>query len=104
MTFTVPEPVKVPAPEITSAAAGVNTAEELTVIVPATAKFPAEVTVAPEAIVKLKKVGAPAIEREEPLFMVMVPAVGAKAALVVSTPVTVAVVEAVIVAEIFRPL
>ena len=81
VTCAVPEPVKVPAPEMTSPAAGVKTLEVPKVIVPATAKPPPEeVTVAPEAIAKLLKVIAVALEFtiELLLFIVIVPPVGAK--------------------------
>jgi hypothetical protein len=52
--------VRVPAPEIIPVAAGVNTLVDPTVIVPATPKPPPIVaTVAPVAVVKLKKVSVP---------------------------------------------
>ena len=77
---------------------------ELFVKVPAIEKFDVVVTVAPEAIVKLKNVGAlPEVAIDDPVFMVIVPAVGAKAAVVVSTPPTAAVVLAVMAAEILSP-
>lgn len=44
-TFTVPEPVNVPAPEITFPDAGVKVEPELTVKVPVTAKLPLPVRV-----------------------------------------------------------
>ena len=77
VTFTVPVPVNAPAPDITSAAAGLNTpVESAKVIVPATAKPPPlEVTVAPVATVKLFKViaVAPEFTIELLLFIVTVP-------------------------------
>ena len=59
------------------AADAVKLPVELLVKVPSILKFDAVVTVPAEAIVKLKKVGAlPEVVIEEPLFRVMVPAVG----------------------------
>jgi len=53
VTFTVPLPVKVPRPEITSVAPGVKVADAPTVKVPPTAKLEEEVTAAELARVKL---------------------------------------------------
>jgi len=78
VTFTVPVPVKVPNPEMTSVAPGVKVAELPTVKVPPTAKLEEEVTAAEVARVTLLKVKDPELAIEAPLFKVIVPAVGAK--------------------------
>jgi hypothetical protein len=92
------QPLQVMVPELE-----VNVPVELLVKVPAMEKLLLPVTVAPEAIVKLKNVGAdPEVEMEDPSFMVIVPDPGAKAAVVVSTPVTVALAALVIAALTFR--
>ena len=100
-TFAVPEPVRVPAPEITSAAAGVKVPLELTVKFPLTAKFPEPVTAALEAIVRSwnDKV-VPELTMLEPLFMVIVPEEGLRTAveLLVRAPSTPKLVFAVTVA------
>ena len=106
LTWTVPLPVRVPAPEMTSPAVGVKTLEASPMVkVPPTAKLPLEVTEAPLARVRLKKVGAdPEVAMDAPLFKVMVPELGAKAAVVVRAPPTVAELEAVLIAAlIFKP-
>ena len=87
----------VPPPEV------LNVAFEGTVSVFAMLKFDELVTVAAEAKVRLKKVGAePEVTIDAPLFRVIVPAVGANAAEVVSAFPTVAVVDAVIAALIVK--
>jgi len=78
VTFTVPVPVKVPKPEMTSAAPGVKVAELPTVKVPPTAKLEEEVTAAELAKVRLLKVRVPLLAIDEPLPMVIVPADGLK--------------------------
>ena len=87
----MPLPVKVPVPLMTSAAAGVNTdPESVKVNVPLTAKLPVPVTEAPLAMVRLLKVRVPELDTDELLFMVMVPAVGARVlvAFTVNMPLT----------------
>jgi len=74
LTFTVPDPVSVPAPFITSAAAGVNV--PLTVCVPAVLKPPEAVVVPP--IVALLKASVPLLLMDDPLFSVIVPPLGEK--------------------------
>ena len=81
VTLTVPKPVKVPAPEMISAAAGVKVAPEFTVKVVTTEKLPLEVTLAELAMVRLLKARVPELAILAPLFRVMVPADGAKTAL-----------------------
>ena len=100
----VPEFVTVPPPlTVIVPAEAVKLPVEPLVNVPAMLKLLEVVTVAPDAVVRLKKVGAePEVEIDEPVFRVIVPAVGANAAEVVSAPPTVAVVEAVIGALIVR--
>ena len=70
---------------------GERVAVELLVRVPATEKLVLAVTVAAEAVVKLKKVSVPELEIAEPLFMVMVPAEGVKVPVTVNVPLTIAV-------------
>jgi hypothetical protein len=78
---------------------------EGTVRVLAMLKFEELVTLEDVARARLKNVGAePEVTIDEPVFKVIVPPVGAKAAVVVKTPATVAVeVADVMAAEIFRP-
>jgi hypothetical protein len=78
VTWTVPVPVRVPAPLIIFAAEGVKVELEPRVKVPATAKLLLPVTVAELAVVRLKNVSEPELVIEAPLFMVIVPAVGVK--------------------------
>ena len=74
VTFVVPLPVSVPAPLITSAAAGVNVPS--TVIVPPTLKLPEPLVV--PLIVRLLKASVPELEIDEPLFIVIVPELATK--------------------------
>jgi len=88
VTLTVPVPVKVPRPEITSVAPGVKVADVPTVKVPPTAKLEEEVTAAEVARVTLLKVRLPELAIDEPFLMVVVPLAGAKVTplLTVSAP------------------
>ena len=84
----MPPLLMVPAVEVmTLGDEAVKLAEAPLVRVPINEKLEVVVTVADPAVVKLKKIGAePEVTMDEPLFNVIVPAVGAKAAVVVSTP------------------
>ena len=103
--MVVPPLLIVPPVEVmTLAEEAVKLADPPFVNVPAKEKFEVVVTVADAAVCRLKNVGAePEVTIDDPLFKVIVPALGAKAAVVVSAPVTVAVVEAVMAALIFNP-
>ena len=96
--LVIVQPAQVIVPELE-----VKTLVELFVRVPAIEKLELPVAVDAEAMARLKNVGAePEVAIEAPLFKVMVPADGTKAAVVVRTPVTVAVVDAVMAALIFN--
>ena len=70
---------------------GERVAVELLVKVPATAKLVLAVTVAAEAVVKLKKVKVPELVMMEEAFMVIVPAEGVKVPVTFKVPPTAAV-------------
>ena len=94
-TMTVPLPVSVLVPAavlISLAAAGESVAPEFTVRVPVTAKLPVvEIVPAEDARVRfVKDKLVPEFAMDEPLFIVMVPELGARVqvAPLVSTPAT----------------
>ena len=85
--LTIVEPFRIIiVPEV-----GDNVAVEPLVNVPVTLKLVLAVTVAPDAVVKLKKYNVPLLVIVELLFMVMVPALGWKVPVTLKVPATVAV-------------